>query len=354
MKTKLYKLLVTAATGVGCFAGASCQADDLYHYITQIPISGATRWDYLSIDPLAHRLYVSHATEIVVIDLKNNQIIGTITNAPGVHGVAIAPELGLGVTSNGREDKAGIVDLKTLQTLIKLDTVQSPDGMIYNPARQEAYLFSGEAQAATVVDVKGQKVVATIPLDGSPEFAQADPKANRIYNNIESKSEVAEIDGDAHTVMTNWPLAPGESPSGMAIDVDNHRLFSGCHNRLMVMMDTMTGKVVATVPIGMGVDANAFDPETKLAFASCGDGTTTIAHEDSPDKLTVVQKLATQRGARTMAIDPTTHNIYLATADADTSSTNHARRRRTPSHALRARHIQNSGLRHECAVSCPR
>jgi DNA-binding beta-propeller fold protein YncE len=300
--------------------GMACKADGPYHFITQIPVGGDGGWDYLSVDPMAHRLYVSHGTEVVVIDLKNNQVVGEITNTPGVHGVAIAPELGLGVTSNGRENKAGIVDLKTLQTLSKVDTSEGPDGMIYNPARQEAYLFCGEAQAATVVDVKGQKVVATIPLDGSPEFAQADPKANRVYNNIESKSEIAEIDGDAHTVITNWPLAPGESPSGMAIDVDNHRLFSGCHNRLMVMMDNTTGKIVATVPIGMGVDANAFDPGTKLAFASCRDGTTTIAHEDSPDKLTVVQKLATEPGARTMALDPDTHNIYLATAQVDTST----------------------------------
>ena len=301
-----------------------------YHFLTQIPISGDGGWDYLSIDPAAHRLYVSHATEVVVIDLNNNQIVGDITNTPGIHGVAIAPELGLGVTSNGREDKAGIVDLQTLQTLSKVDTAHGPDGMLYNPARQEAYLFCGRAQAATVVDVKGQKVVATIPLDGSPEFAQVDPKANRIYNNIEDQSEVAEIDGDAHTVITNWPIAPGESASGMAIDTVNHRLFIGCHNRMMLMMDSENGKVLASVPIGTGVDANAFDPGTQLAFASCGDGTTTIAHEDASDKLTVVQTLKTELGARTMALDPNTHKIYLATAkfEATTQPTDGQRRHR--------------------------
>jgi hypothetical protein len=319
MKHSIFLALTTATS---LFTGAVCKADGPYHYVTQIPIPGATRWDYLSIDPLAHRLYVSHANEVVVIDLQNNQIVGAITNTPGVHGIAIAPELGLGVTSNGRENKAGIVDLKTLQTLSKVDTSDGTDGMCYNAAKQEAYLFCGEAEAATVVDVKGQKVVATVPLDGRPEFAQADPKANRVYNNIESKSEVAEIDGDAHTVITNWPIAPGESASGMAIDVDNHRLFIGCHNGLMVMMDNTTGKVVATVPIGQGVDANAFDPGTQLAFASCGDGTTTIAHEDSPSQLTVVQKLATAPGARTMALDLVTHNIYLATAQPAATSTN--------------------------------
>jgi DNA-binding beta-propeller fold protein YncE len=319
MKTNYLKLL-SMSVAVAALSAGACRADELYHYLAQIPIGGESRWDYLSIDPLAHRLYVSHSAEVVVIDLQNNQIVGEITNTPGVHGVAIAPELGLGVTSNGRENKGGIVDLKTLQTLSKVDTSEGTDGMCYNPARKETYLFCGRANAATVVDVKGQKVVATIPLDGRPEFAQADPIADLVYDNIESKSEVAEIDGAAHTVITNWSIAPGESASGLAIDVKNHRLFLGCDNEMMVMMDDTSGKVVANVPIGRGVDANAFDPGTQLAFASCGDGTTTIAHEDAPDKLTVVQKLATERGARTMALDPVTHNIYLATAQVDTST----------------------------------
>jgi DNA-binding beta-propeller fold protein YncE len=314
MKTTHSQLLSLTLVSAAFFAGAACRADGPYHYLTTIPIGGEGGWDYLSIDPVARRLYVSHASEVVVIDVKNNQIVGQITNTPGIHGVAVAPELGLGVTSNGRENKAGIVDLKTLQTLCKLDTSEGPDGMMYNPARQEAYLFCGRARAATVVDVKGQKVVATVPLDGRPEFAQADPKANRIYDNLEDQNEVAVIDGASHTVVTNWPIAPGESASGMAIDVKHHRLFLGCHNRLMVMMDSRNGRVVATVPIGEGVDADAFDPGTRLALASCGDGTTTIAREDSPNKLTVVQTLATETGARTMALDPVTHNIYLATA----------------------------------------
>src|SRR5580698_6210726 len=331
MKTSLLNLAVITIVSAFSLHGV-CKADDLYHYITQIPIGGDGGWDYLSIDPEAHRLYVSHATEIVVIDLKSNQIVGEITNTPGVHGIALAPKLGLGVSSNGRENKAGIVDLNTLETLSKVDTSEGPDGMIYNPAMSEAYLFCGRANAATVVDVKGQKVVATVPLAGRPEFAQADPRANRVYDNLEDQSEVAVIDGAAHTVITNWPIAPGESASGMAIDVKNHRLFIGCHNRLMVMMDSRNGNVVGTVPIGQGVDADAFDPKTKLAFASCGDGTTTIAHEDSPDKLTVVQTLQTQRGARTMALDPDTHNIYLATADfeASTNSPSGGERRRRP------------------------
>jgi hypothetical protein len=313
-------------------AVAICRAAEPYHFIKEIPIGGEGGWDYLSVDPAAHRLYVSHATEIVVIDLNSDKIVGEITNTPGVHGIAISDDLGLGVTSNGREDKAGIVDLKTLQTLSKVDTAEGPDGFVYDPGQMEAYLFCGRAQAATVVDVKAAKAVATIPLGGQPEFATVDPEAGRVYDNLENKSEVAVIDTKTHQVVNRWQIAPGESASGMAIDVAHNRLFIGCHNRKMVMMDNTNGKVLATVPIGEGVDACRFDPGTQLAFASCGDGTTTIAKEESPDKLTIVQTLKTERGARTMALDPSTHKIYLATAKfgAQPESANGERRRRPP------------------------
>jgi len=292
-----------------------CRADGPYHFIKEIPVGGDGGWDYLSVDSSGQRLYVSHGTKVVVVDLAKDRVAGEITNTPGVHGIAVAPDLELGVTSNGRENKAGIVDLKTLQTPSKVDTGQNPDGMLYEPGRKEAYLFNGRSQSATVVDVKGAKAVATIPLNGKPEFAQADPAAGRVYDNIEDKNEVAVIDTKSHTVVTNWPIAPGEEPSGMAIDLKNHRLFLGCGgSKTMVMMDSTSGKVIASVPIGQGVDANAFDPGTQFAFASCGDGTTTIAHEDTPDKLTVVQTLETQRGSRTMTLDPKTHKIYLAAA----------------------------------------
>ncbi len=296
-------------------AVAVCRADGPYHFIKGIPIGGEGGWDYLTVDSAAQRLYVSHGTKVVVINLAKDQVTGEITNTPGVHGIAIAHDLGLGVTSNGREDKAGIVDLKTLQTLSKVDTGTNPDAMLYEPGRKEAYLFNGRGQSATVIDVKAGKVVVTIPLGGKPEFAEADPAAGRVYNNIEDKNEVAVIDTKAHQVVTNWPIAPGEGASGMAIDLKNHRLFLGCGgSKTMVMMDSAKGKVLASVPIGQGVDANAFDPGTGFAFASCGDGTTTIAKEESPDKLTVVQTLETQRGSRTMALDPKTHKIYLAAA----------------------------------------
>jgi len=316
----------------GLFVAVTSQAEGFYHFIKEIPIGGEGGWDLLTVDSAAHRLYVSHATEVVVIDLDNDKVVGEITNTPGVHGIAIADDLGLGVTSNGRENKAGIVDLKTLQTLSKVDTAEGPDSMLYDPGQNEAWLFCGRAQAATVVDVKAAKAVATISLGGRPEFATVDSKANRVYDNLENKSEVAAIDTRTHKVVNCWPIAPGEEASGMAIDVKHHRLFLGCHNKLMVMMDNTSGKVLASVPIGEGVDANAFDPETQLAFASCGDGTTTIAKEEAPDKLTVVQILKTERGARTMALDPTTHKIYLATAQfgAEPEAASGERHRRPP------------------------
>jgi YVTN family beta-propeller protein len=291
-----------------------CRADGPYHLLKEIPVSGDTGWDYLSVDPAAQRLYVSHGTKVVVIDLAKDMVAGEITNVSGVHGLAPAPELGCGMVTCGRENKAAIVDLKTLQVLSKVDTGENPDGMLYQPGQKEFYTFNGRGQSATVIDAKSSQVVATIPLGGKPEFAVADAKLGRVFDSLEDKNEVAVIDAKTHTVTNLWPIAPGEEGSGMAIDLAHHRLFIGCGgSHTMLMMDSMSGKVLASVPIGDGVDANAFDPGTQLAFASCGDGTTTIAREDG-DKLTVVQTLQTERSARTMALDPATHKIYLASA----------------------------------------
>jgi YVTN family beta-propeller protein len=288
-------------------------AEGPYKLLKEISIGGAALWDYASVDEGARRLYVSHGSEVVVVDVDKDAVVGVISNTPGVHGLAPAPDLQKGYSSNGRENKASVVDLKTLQTLTKVDTGVNPDGMLYEPGRQEVYIFNGRGQSATVIDAKSDKVVATVPLGGKPEFATADPKAGRVYNNIEDKSEVAVIDTQTHEVVNRWPIAPGEGASGMAIDVVHHRLILGCGNQKMIVMDNTNGKVVADVPAGPGIDAAAFDAGTQLAFTSNGgDGTVTIAHEDTPDKFTVVQTLKTERGARTMTLDPKTHKIYLA------------------------------------------
>jgi hypothetical protein len=250
-------------------ATAICHADGPYHLLKEIPVSGDTGWDYLSVDPAAQRLYVSHGTKVVVIDLAKDLVVDEITNLSGVHGLAPAPELGRGMVTCGRENKAAIVDLKTLQILSKVDTGTGPDSMLYEPGQQEFYTFNGRAQSATVIDSKSSQVVATIPLDGRPEFAVADSKLGRVFDNLEDKNEVAVIDTKTHTVTNLWPIAPGEEGSGMAIDPAHHRLFIGCGgSHTMLMMDASSGKVLASVPIGDGVDANAFDLGTQLAFAS--------------------------------------------------------------------------------------
>ncbi len=297
------------------------RAAEPYHFIREIPVGGAGGWDYLSVDAAAQRLYVSHGDKVVVIELATgalslatDAIIGEISNTPGVHGIALAPELGRGLVTCGKEDKAALVDLKTFQIIAKVDTGTNPDAMLYEPGRQEFYTFNGRGESATVIAAKTGKAVVTIPLGGKPEFAQADSKAGQIYVNLEDKNELLVIDAKTHSVKYRWPIAPGAEATGLAFDEKNHRLFLGCHNNLIVMMDSSSGKVLATVPIGAGVDATAFDPETQLVFASCGDGTVTIAHEDAPDKLTVMQMLPTEKGARTMALNPVTHRIYLPSA----------------------------------------
>src|SRR6266481_2955705 len=300
--------------GLIAFWETTIIAQEPYKFLNEIRIGGEGGWDILTIDSAASRLYLSHATKVVVVDLNKNSVAGEIADTPGVHGFVAVPELQRGFSSNGKEAKSSVVDLTTLKTVSKIDTGESPDALVYEPLRGEVYVFNHKGNSATVIDAKQAKVVATIPLGGGPEFAVADANAKRIYCNIEDKSEVAVIDTEKHEVIARWPVAPGTEPSGIALDAAHHRLFATCHNKMVAMLDTETGKVIVSVPIGAGVDGCAFDEATQLAFASCGDGTTTIAKEETPEKLTVVQTLKTERGARTIALDPRTHRIYLPSA----------------------------------------
>jgi YVTN family beta-propeller protein len=307
----------TAKSVIACalFLGATAFANQSYQFLNEIKIGGEGGWDILTIDNESRCLYLSHATKVDVVNLANNQLLGTaITDTPGVHEFLPVHEFLRGFSSNGKESKVGVVDLTTLKTLSRLDTGEGPDAMAYEPVSGGVYVFNHKGNSATVIDARSATVVATISLGGSPEFAAADGLAHRVYCNLEDKSEVAVIDTTKDEVVARWPIAPGEEPSGIALDAVHHRLFAACHNKMMVMLDTETGKVVTTVPICSGTDGAAFDNATQLAFASCGDGTTTIAKEETPDKLTVVQSLKTERGARTMALDPQTHRIYLPTA----------------------------------------
>jgi YVTN family beta-propeller protein len=288
--------------------------NELYQSAGEIPIGGEGGWDILTIDPTANRLYLAHSTKVVVVDLGKNAVIGEITDTPGVHAFVTVPVLQRGFSSNGKESKSSVVDLATLKTVSKVDTGSNPDAIVYEPRHGEVYVFNHTGNSATVINAKAMTVSVTIQLGGNPEFAAIDEKAGRIYCNIEDKSEVAVIDTAKREVVARWSLAPGEEPSGIALDTRHHRLFSGCHNKVMTILDTQTGKVITTVPIGAGVDGCAFDESSQLVFASCGDGTTTITKEEAPNKLKVLQTLKTERGARTMVLDPKSHRIYLPTA----------------------------------------
>jgi DNA-binding beta-propeller fold protein YncE len=296
-------------------------ADPQYKFVKDIPIGGGSGWDYLSADPVGHRLYVTHGTKVVVIDLTQDKVIGEITDTPGVHGFVAAPELKRGFSSNGQENKSSIVDLDTLKTISKVSTGGNPDAILYEPKSGEVWTFNGRARTATAYDANTGKVIAdAIALGGKPETGVVDADANRVYVNIEDKSEIAAIDLKEHKVVDHWPIAPGEGATGLAFDPVLHRLIIGCGNAKMVMMDSTNGKVVASLDAGQGIDAAAFDPGMHLGFVSGGgSGTVTIAKVDA-DKLTLVQTLSTERGARTMTVDTGTHRIYLSNAKSRTDA----------------------------------
>jgi DNA-binding beta-propeller fold protein YncE len=248
------------------------------------------------------------------VDTQKDAVIATIADTPGIHGIIPATP-GRVFTSNGRGNNASIVDAKTLQTISKVETEGNPDFIMFEPKQKEVYTFNGAGKSATVIGAESGKVVATIPLGGKPEAAVSDAAEGRVYVNIEDENTLAVIDIAKHAVVATWPIAPGEEASGLALDPANHRLFVGCSNKLMLMIDATTGKVLSSVPIGPGVDANAFDPGTGLAFASSSDGTLTVAQADGAGKLTVIQTLATPPRSRTMTLDPMTHRLYVASAE---------------------------------------
>lgn len=305
--------LAVAAAGL-FFARPLVAADGNYHLLKKVVLGGEGFWDYLLCDSAARRVYISRGTHVMVIDADTYAVVGDIPGTDGVHGIALAPELGRGFTSNGRANTVTIFDLKTLKILGTAPTGEGPDAIVYDPASQRVFTFNGHGGSATAIDAASGTPAGTITLEGKPEFAAADGRGH-IYNNLEDKSELLQIDSQKLTVTARWPQAPGESPSGLAIDREHRRLFAGCHNKMMVVVDADSGKVLATPAIGQGVDANAFDPGTQLAFSSNGDGTLTVVHEDSPEKFTPVANVPTQRGARTMALDLKTHNIFLVTAE---------------------------------------
>ncbi|HXJ91733.1 MAG TPA: YncE family protein [Terriglobia bacterium] len=297
----------------GGFKGFSASASG-YHLLQKVTVGGEGFWDYLGIAPPARHLFISRGTHVMVVDADSYKTVGDIPDLKGVHGIAIAPEFGRGFISEGQASQVTIFDLKTLKATGTAKTGEGPDGIIYDPGSKRVFTFNGRGKSATAIDAATGNVAGNIDLGGRPEFAAADGEGH-VYNNLEDQSIELEIDSKKLKVLNRWPLAPCESPSGLAMDTEHRRLFVGCHNKMMAILDADNGKVVATVPIGEGVDANRFDPGTHLAFSSNGDGTLTVVREDSPDKYTVVQNVTTQRGARTMEVDPTNHNVFLVTAE---------------------------------------
>ncbi len=284
-----------------------------YHVVTTYKVGGDGGWDYLTVDADARRLFISRGTHTMVVDADSGKVVGDIPETTGVHGIALAPELGRGFTSNGREGTVTIFDIKTLAVIAKVKAGDNPDAILYDPATKRVFTFNGRSQDSTAIDGATGKVLGTIKLDGKPEFAASDAKGT-IFVNIEDKSELTKIDPAKLEVKAVWPLAPCEEPTGLSIDRKKPRLFAGCGNKMMAVVDADSGKVIATPAIGDGVDATTFDPETGLAFASCGEGVLTVIKEDSPGKFSA-ENVPTRQGARTLALDVKTHNVLVVTAD---------------------------------------
>ena len=295
-------------------AGVLLQAaDPNYHLMKEIPIGGEGGWDYLVVDPGTHRLYVSHATKIVVANIDTGKVIGEIPDLAGVHGIALAPDLGRGFTSNGRANSSTIVDLKTLKPLGTVPTGVNPDSIRYLRDRKEVWTFNHTGGSITAFEPLTGKVTATIAIGGELEEAVEDPSVNRVYVNVEDKGAIAVVDTIKHALVATWPIAGCEGPTGLAFDAKNHLLLSACDDR-MAVTDSASGKAITSFPIAGGVDGSGFDPATGLAFASSGTGVLTIAHEDAPNKFTVVQTAKTQPSGRTMWLDVETHNVYVPVA----------------------------------------
>lgn len=284
-----------------------------YKLVTKLTLGGEGGWDYFDVDPTTGHVFIPRGDHIIVVDSSGKQL-ADIVGFHDTHAIVFAPELKRAFLS--AEGSVAILDMEKLQAAGAIDlSGKDPDAILYDPSTKRVFTFNGGGtKDASAIDTASGKVIGTIPLGGKPETAQADGEGH-VFVNVEDKDQIVAFDSTTLKILHTWSTAPCKDPAGMAIDIAHKRLFAGCRNQLMAVVDYTSGKVVATVPIGKGVDANRFDPATGLAFASCGDGTITVAHQDSPDKYIVVQTIATQKGARTMTLDPKSHNVYTVTAD---------------------------------------
>jgi YVTN family beta-propeller protein len=305
----LLAFLLVAAIGVY----AAPQAGG-YHVLRRMPVGGDGSWDYLRVDPDAHRIYISRSTHMMVVDEVSGKVVGDIPDTKGIHGVALAFDLGNGYTSNGGSDSVSVVDLKTLKTLSEIKIAGgNPDSIIYDPVTKRVFTFNGKTNDSTAIDTASGKVVGKVALGGKPEEPGLDGKGN-VFVNLEDKSSITEFDAKTLAIKGTWPLAPCEGPSALAVDTAHRRLFAAC-DKVMVVINADTGKVVASPPIGGDPDGNGFDPATGMLFAACREGLVSVIHEDSADKYSVVGNITTQFGTRTMTMDPKTGHVFTVTAD---------------------------------------
>jgi len=303
-------ILLAAAAAVA----AAAKPPANYKVVKTWKLGGEGGWDYLMADSDGHRLFIARATRVMVIDSQSGKSIGEIPDTPGVHGIALAPEFGRGFTSNGREDMVSVFDLKSLALQKKIKVGERPDAILYDPFSKRVFTFNAKSQDTTAVDAGKGEVAGTLALGGKPEYAATDAKGT-IFVNIEDKSELVALDPQKLVVKSRWKLTGCEDPTGLSLDAKNRRLFSGCGNKKMAIVDADSGKVLATPEIGDGCDGTAFDPGRGYAFATAHDGTLTVIHEDAPDKFSVAQTVTTQKGARTITLDPKTHEVFTVTAD---------------------------------------
>ena len=305
---------------LGVLQTSVCLADVSYHLLKEIPVGGEEGVNCLTIDSATRRLYVAHETKISVVDIDKETVVGEMTNDSDINGFALVPQFHRGFFSVGGKNQMFVVRPDTLRVLGKVPTGKNPGAILYEPKRKLLYTFNSEDPSVSVYEADDTDFLTKIKLSGKPGFAAADPTVGHVYCNIEDKNEISVIDSATLKIIDNWPIAPGEGAVGMAIDLIHHRLFVSCANNLMVMMDSVNGRVIATLPIDEGAGVNVFDPGTGLAFGSCGKGAVIIAHEDASDKFTMVQTLETEHGGRTMALDPKTHDVYLTAAQYESST----------------------------------
>jgi DNA-binding beta-propeller fold protein YncE len=304
MNRVVVALVVMAGLGVPAVGPSG------YRETHKVTIPGPTGWDYVAVDSGSRRVYVSHATQVEVLDADSLQVVGNIPGTPGVHGIAIAAEIGRGFITAGKADAVVIFDLATLKNLGQVRTGKKPDAIAYDPASKRVFAMNGSSDSVTAINAADGSVSGAIELGGGPEFTVADGKGN-LWVNLEDKSQLLHLDSQSMTVKDRWEVAPCEEPSSLAFDARNRRLFLGCRNRLMAVVDADSGKVVGTYPIGDHVDASAFDAEDRLVLSSTGDGHISIYRQETADKYTLVENLSTYPGSKTMGFDPKTHRIFL-------------------------------------------